>query len=983
MTTNTMTGTSATRPRIIERWFPCAEVSAASSSGWGSSNSETLLMSWFAKRPLAQARAAVLCSLLPWPDDDDEQARVQAVLREALGSCQDPDWYACRVKTCDDLDCTRKGHMHKASRQHAYGIADCARMDATGGYNAARTDVLRLFKAAYPDRPAEMLDPFSGRGLIPLEAARYGQQAHAMDYSPVAALASKLLIDWPFRDWSAEPQLPFDPPGSQRRTFDPSDRQRLVRDIQTVQAEVQRRIEPPLDEFYPDNERGEKPWGYLWASVVPCDGCGRHFPLYGSNILRKPSKKTKDSGCSFELNANADGWTVRIVDGLTHQPPTMRIRGGRRGKLAWCPRNECGHAHELDEHKRLVRDNYSHVEMLVVSDLDGTNKSFREPTDADRKAAQQAAGVLASMTVNEFPARPGEPFLPASGVLIRGMVYGARSFGDLSVDRQNLLHAAIAQAIADIAIDMQTAGCSTDYSAALAGYNGAVLARKQRYSTRGSRLQTKGDGAVMAGDIFINESSIGFNYDSFESGIGTGPGTWESVAGTPSALSLLARTNGRPACVQRGSALRIPYRDGTLDAVVTDPPYDFMIAYSDVSDLFYVWLRRALAGVNLDFAMTAHPNGVQEKADEIIVKQGHEGDPDEHRVPTFYDAKIAEAFTECRRVIHTDGVVSIVFGHGDPHVWKRILDAISAAGLILTGAWPANTEKGGSAGLSNINTTLTLACRPAPPNRPDGRVAEVDAEMRRVIADRLKNVWGPSGLSYVDQKMAAAGPALEVVGRYERILDKKGQPVDLTRYLPLARQAVTDAHDLRFDSLPLETFDQKTRFALEWARAYGRRTQAASEARWQRLAADLEAHETAGVLEDVDKGVRLITSKEAKVEPVEGMPLFEVALAAASRWRAGSLADAAAAIRTAGVDPQDQHFWACVNALSQSLPETDPDGSVWTSMVRNRDALAAGVANVEAAVQAARAEQQRAAEHDRQSPKLFEDPNSLFGQEGN
>ncbi len=67
--------TTAPRPRIIERWFPCAEVSAASSKGWGSSNSETLIMSWFAKRPLAQSRAAVLCSLLPWPEDHDEQGQ--------------------------------------------------------------------------------------------------------------------------------------------------------------------------------------------------------------------------------------------------------------------------------------------------------------------------------------------------------------------------------------------------------------------------------------------------------------------------------------------------------------------------------------------------------------------------------------------------------------------------------------------------------------------------------------------------------------------------------------------------------------------------------------------------------------------------------------------------------------------------------------------------------------------------------------------
>lgn len=972
---------SAPRPRIIERWFPCAEVSAASSSGWGSSNSETLLMSWFAKRPLAQSRAAVLCSLLPWPEDPDEQERVQAVIREALGSCQDPDWYACRHPDCDDVDCTRKSHLteRQASNPHAFGIVDCVRRDPNEGYDAARTDVLRLLKDAYPDRPAEMLDPFSGRGLIPLEAARYAQQAHAIDYSPVATLASRLLIDWPFRDWAKEPELPFDPPAGQTSTFDPTDPQRLIRDIEIVQVEVQRRIEKVLDDFYPDNDHGEKPWGYLWASVIPCDGCGREFPLFGSNVLRKPNTRRNDPGCSFELEIHEDVWSVAVVDGITDQPPTIRARPDRRGKLAWCPYPDCGHAHEKSEHKRLSNEHYDRVEMLVVSDLDGTDKVFRRPTDGERKAADGARDALSGMTVNGLPARPHEVIGPANTSTIRALTYGARTFGDLAVERQNLQHAGIARAIAGIADEIKRAGGTDDYAAALAGYCAAAFVRKIKRSTRGAGLQTNTPTPAIS-HIFINESAAGFFYDFFEGGIGEGPGTWASVSGTPSALATLTETAGLSARVQRGSALHLPYSDSRLDAVVTDPPYEMMIDYTDASDLFYVWLKRALAAVSPDFAMTSNTMGVQEKAEEIIVKKNFEtAGANEHRTPEFYRSEIAKAFGECRRVVHDNGVVSIVFGHGDPEAWHSLLGAITDAGLVLTGAWPANTEKGGQAGSANINTTLTLACRPAPTNRPDGRVAEVDAEMRRVIADRVQNVWGPSGLSYVDQKMAAAGPALEVVGRYERILDKKGQPVDLDRYLPLARQAVTDAHDLRFDSLPLETFDQKTRFALEWAKAYGRQVQAASEARWQRLAADLEEHETEGVLQDVSKGVRLILSKEAEVEPVVGMPLFEVALAGAAAWRKGTLADAAAAIRAAGVDPKDQHFWACVNALSKSLPETDPDGTVWTTMVRNREALAAGVANAEAAVQASR---ERAEVFSQQNPQLFEDPNSLFATEG-
>ncbi|MEX2375982.1 MAG: hypothetical protein WD942_10435, partial [Dehalococcoidia bacterium] len=924
-------------------------MSAASSSGWGSSNSETLLMSWFAKRPLAQSRAAVLCSLLPWPEDEDEQRRVQAVLREALGTCQDPDWYACRNKDCDKLDCSRKSHMEHAPRSHAHDIVDCAKLDPSGGYDAARTDVLRLLKDAYPDRPAEMLDPFSGRGLIPLEAARYGQQAHAIDYSPVATLASRLLIDWPFRDWSAEPELPFDPPDDQLATFDPSDPQRLIRDIAIVQAEVQRRIEVELDKFYPDNDCGEKPWGYLWAQVIPCDGCSRRFPLFGANTLRLANARKGDSGCSFEIVTDNQGWTVAVREGQTDQQPTVRGRGKTKGKLAWCPFPDCGHAHELNEHKRLVRENFRDLEMLAVADIGEAWKEFRAPTEEERRAAGDAGIYLASLEINGLPARPDETIVPRQ-VRISGETYGAKSFGDLSVERQNLLHATMAKAFSEIADEVVGAGSSADFANALVGYCSATLSRKLKRATRGARLQTAGGAQV--GDIFVNESSTAFNYDSFEAGIGKGPGTWLSVASAPSALAVLAKTSGRPGVVNRGSALHVPYGDGALDAVVTDPPYGAMIQYTDLSDLVYVWLKRALARHHADFAFTANPRGTQEKTEEIITHTNYATAEGEHRTPEHYRINIAKAFAECRRVVHNDGVVSIVFGHGDPDVWRELLDAVAASNLVLTGAWPANTEKGGQAGSANIQTTLTLACRPAPPNRSDGKVAEVDAEMRRVIADRVRNVWNPSGLSYVDQKMAASGPALEVVGQYAQVLDKRGQPVDLTRYLPLARQAVTEAHNLSFDSLPLDTFDQKTRFALEWVRSYGRKVQAASEARWNRLSSDLEESDTAGVLAPVDKGVRLAFAAEAKVESGEGLSLFEAAMAAAVAWKNGTLADTAAVIRDCKVEGNDPHFWACVRALSQNLPETDKDGAVWTSMVRNREALAGGVANAEAAAAA-------------------------------
>ena len=293
------------------------------------------------------------------------------------------------------------------------------------------------------------------------------------------------------------------------------------------------------------------------------------------------------------------------------------------------------------------------------------------------------------------------------------------------------------------------------------------------------------------------------------------------------------------------------------------------------------------------------------------------------------------AFAEARRVVRPDGVVTIVFGHGDPEVWHRLLEAITSAGLVLTGSWPAKTEAGGSAGSANIVTTLTMSCRPAPPGRPVGRANLVEAEVRKEVKARIP-MWDAAGLAPTDQLMASAGPAMEAVGRYEQVLNHLGDPVDPAHYLVVARRAVEEAAAVVIEHLPLETFDVRTRFALSWARLYRRSVAAKSEARWQALAADLSSDELKGVLQEADKGVRLGYAKDWKGTPTETSATIDVAMAMAKAWPEGLDAVAEVLVAT-GRDTADNYLWAAIGYLSSLLPEADPDAVAWTSLVRGRE----------------------------------------------
>jgi hypothetical protein len=284
--------------------------------------------------------------------------------------------------------------------------------------------------------------------------------------------------------------------------------------------------------------------------------------------------------------------------------------------------------------------------------------------------------------------------------------------------------------------------------------------------------------------------------------------------------------------------------------------------------------------------------------------------------------------------------VTIVFGHGDPEVWHRLLGAITAGGLYLTGSWPAKTEAGGKAGSANIVTTLTLSCRPAPANRPSGRVDEVDDEVRREVRARVPE-WEKAGLALTDQLMASAGPAMEVVGRYSAVLDQLGEPIDTTRYLVLARRVVEAAAAIPIDDLPLETFDARTRFALFWVRLYGRGLAAKSEARWHAMVSDIALGEIDDILREAEggKGVRLAFGREVRRSIDATSSVIDIAMGMARVWPDG-LNAVAEVLAAAGRDSEDPHLWAAIRFLSLRLPEADPDVQAWNGVVRGKRSVA-------------------------------------------
>lgn len=907
-----MTVKSQPIPALIDRWFPVAAVDEACGTPAGSGQNEKAIFTWFASRPIAQARAAVLCSLLPDPGEDD--AELRSLVEDA-------------IKTGD-----------------AESLVNLSRRIPDAGAG----------------RPV-VLDCFSGRGIIPLEAARLGLRAVGTDLSPVAVLASRLLGEWPLVDWSSEPEVQF-AVGSETPERDvsrsgalfelDSAEPKLLRDLRQVFAEVGRRVAAAVVEQYPANADGSTPWGYLWAITIPCDSCRRPFPLLDSLVLRHPYVATGDEGQSLLITADdtSGEWTADIHDGMPVGQPTYAAPPGRKGKSARCP--FCAHVHATDAVKaKGFAGQYVDVPLaaadLVSVEVQGAKgrrrtierKVFRcLRSDEVRAATSVSLGSLEGF--GTLAAAPSEVIAQGNKDSVRGTGYGCSTWSSLMNDRQVYLFVETVRAIRSIHRDVVSQGASEGYAAALASFAASNLVRRLRRATRGAALEAYGDRpAVGVSDIFTNQSAVAFGFSWLETGPGLGPGTWASLTET-TLTPLRSHLNGltklaEPGRFRRASATALPYRDGTVDAVVCDPPYYSMIDYADVSDLFYVWLRRCLFDIVPDlFGEAGDEAGLQDKSQEIIVKRSPA--PTDHRTTDWYETQLSSTFTEMRRVLKPGGTLAVVFGHSDPDAWRRLLGALRDAGFVVTSAWPARTESG-TTGVASIKVTVTIGCRVAPEGRTSATSAHVEREIAELVHKRVKK-WEIWNLALSDQLMASYGPAMQVVGRYRNIQRPDGTEPDLDHFLAIGRRAVADAHTFKVDELPLDTFDPYTRFAIFWMRTFGRTAVNKGEAVFHAQSSQMRIEVLRPSVIDEVKGGYALTLVEPP--PIgDNSPVIHVARALAAAWPRGATEAAAEVLADSGRTPDDPHVWAMVGELVNQLPESDKVSMALTACQRNRRSI--------------------------------------------
>ena len=245
---------------------------------------------------------------------------------------------------------------------------------------------------------------------------------------------------------------------------------------------------------------------------------------------------------------------------------------------------------------------------------------------------------------------------------------------------------------------------------------------------------------------------------------------------------------------EQSDASKHPLPDQTASVWFTDPPYYDAVPYADLSDFFFVWLKRTLPRDRLLQNRLNGTNVLTPKSEEIIdslqLLRGVQKDIAESmgldlKDKTFYEQRMTEAFFEARRILQSDGVGSVVFAHKTTDGWEALLSGVISGGWTITGSWPIATERTvrprarESAALA---TSVHLVCRPRPEDAPVGDWADVLAELPRRVGEWMQRLGG-EGIRGADLVFACVGPALEIYSRYSRVEEADGSPVALPQYL--------------------------------------------------------------------------------------------------------------------------------------------------------------------------------------------------------
>jgi adenine-specific DNA methylase len=727
--------------RLIEEWLPIAEIGIESlreRTPMTPFPAPNRLHVWFARRPLVASRAAILGSLLPADAD-------RAKFLWTLGIHGDPVKSRVRIAKA-----TAEGER---LGKDAYG------------YPRAFTYTPGPEDLRAPDGAA-VLDPTAGGGSIPFEAVRLECRTISNDLNPVASLILKATVELP-------------------AVLGP----RVLKRYSEIAACFRRRICDQLADLYPDEPEDFICDGYLWARTVTCPYCEGLVPL-------SPNWRLDGEGTGVRLVPESKRIRFEIVHKANeHSPGTVKDGTGK------CPFPGCGREIDGDDIKRQAQAGrmghqlYCVVykrEVVVGKLKNGKPKTkvvrgFRAPRPEDDVEALVAARLAAKMPAWQARNIVPDEIIPEGLKTMEPMRFGARNWVDVFNPRQLYGHCTSVEVFQDMVEELkaQNGGQLSELDRAAMVYIALAIDKCVDWNSLGCTWHP--ERTVVGHTFQRHDFAQKWSYGEMAPTI-TGLGYDWALRQVGKALGELiellghepdSRGNGhlfprsaRPQpevkiLCESADALSLP--DASVDCIVMDPPYYDNVMYAELSDFFYVWLKRT-AGLLYPELFTGHLTDKDREAVANPAKfQGQKGA--KRLAHLDYQQRMARIFAEMRRVLKPGGIMTVMFTHKAKDAWDALATGLIEAGFVITASWPVHTEAEGSLHIrekSAAKSTIFLVCRLREESRGRGEGVfweDVEPEVRRVVRAKVRE-FQEAGLAGIDLYLACFGPALEVFSRH-------------------------------------------------------------------------------------------------------------------------------------------------------------------------------------------------------------------------
>ena len=683
------------------------------------------------------------------------------------------------------------------AQENLYSIVD-RHLDSPNASAAQRKlqDAVLFFQ----DHMPSVFDPFAGGGAIPIEAARLGCKSYGNDINPVAHVIERASAEFPqkfakpirysvdaFKHLYGDKGLDIIHSG--KGIFSDTTieiENRLAFDIEYYAKSILDKTESEVGDLYPNDSKGNKVVAYYWVRTATCSNpsCGAKVPMLKTFYLVNTPKKSvylKPTICGKQI-------TFEIINGRYSEKehPGWNNRG-----TITCPC--CGSVTSVDSVKNEAKTSGLKSRLIALI-ADGSNgKTYSIPDESIRTIVEQEQNVSfvpeGDMTRNS---NGGDTF-----------PWGFTKWGQLFTNRQLFTLNRFVENLEELRDSLPEDG----YHKALMTYLALWMDRIILINTSFSRYHTRRETL----EHLYSRQAIAMTSDFPESNPFSGSGG--------SALNHLSwivdyvkneQNNPFPAYFNNASSgERTQFPEKSIEASITDPPYYDAIAYADISDFFYVWLKRILGPLYpLNFSTPLTP-----KAEECTaLKYHHNGD--ENAANRHFENKLTQIFDAIE--YQTTDIVSVMFAHQSTQAWTTLCNSILEARMNITGSWPIDTEMASrTVALSGgaLESSVTVACRPSE-RKGFGDYKDVKKAILAKVEAEVNSLYA-LGFRGADLLTACFGQAVSEFGKYKLVEKADGSEVTIAELLDMARTSAFNA------LLKGVQGDEFTRFYLGWLQMNG------------------------------------------------------------------------------------------------------------------------------------------------------------------